>query len=101
MDPRHTPVIVGSSFEVCVEQFQGVSWLHCDVVKFTPSVLRELKAAWRQFTAKAERDFYVLRDTQQGKPTAHFLRAAGFVKHKDVPGTAWEIWKLGNVWAGQ
>ena len=96
------PVINRQDYKVYLEYFSGVLWVHCDVLKFSFSVLKNMDKEWEKLMNLLQTDLYVLYDKTSNKPSKHFISRYGFYKYKDIVDkncNPKEIWKRDKSWA--
>lgn len=88
------PVIVTDSYQVEIEPYAGVLWVHNDFYKFTPNSLKHLFKDWEAFCTKTQSDFYVLYNSETDKPSKRYIEKFGFKYLKSLDNKKpYEIWK--------
>lgn len=96
------PVINRQNYHVYLEAHAGILWVHCDVLKFSADVLKDMDKTWKDLVNLLQSDLYVLHDQKINQPSKHFISRYGFYKYKDIVdknGNPKEIWKRDKSWA--
>lgn len=95
------PVINREDYKVFLEAHAGVLWVHCDVLKFSKNILKDIDQTWANLVCLVNDDLYVLRDLAKQKPSIPFISRYGFKHLKDIKdnqGQPKEIWKRDKSW---
>lgn len=76
-----TPVIIQPAYTIYFEMYDGLTWTHADVHKWTPKIAREFKYAHNLLSIIHGRPFYCLVDNYKLKK---FVTQLGYIFVKEA-----------------
>lgn len=78
-----TPVIIRKDYIFYVENVLGACFMHCDVLKWNKTVLKELKQDWNKFTELHGGPLFCAKENET-TGYQKFIKALGFKLYKEV-----------------
>lgn len=81
------PVIVRPDYVFYIEDFVGHQFMHCDVVNWNKTVLKELKKDWNTFTELHGGPLYCAKE-QDTPSYLKFIKQLGFKPYSIVQGVS-------------